>query len=98
MLGESSRLSLTTWGLSTKAAFGGVSKRRRGHSHVREPWSRSIPRPAFDAVRRPRVAGSRLVSTGPAARIPAEGPNATDAPCNAREARSQGEQSSDLRG
>ena len=26
MLGESSRLSLTTWGLSTKAAFGGVSK------------------------------------------------------------------------
>ena len=26
MLGESSRLSLTTWGLSTKAAFGAVSK------------------------------------------------------------------------
>jgi hypothetical protein len=26
MLGDSSRLSLTTWGLSTKAAFGGVSE------------------------------------------------------------------------
>ena len=37
MLGESSRLSLTPWGLSTKAAFGGVSKAGEGI-------------PAFDVV------------------------------------------------
>ena len=39
-----------------------------------------------------------MVSTGPAARTPAGSPKATDAPYSAREARSQGEQSSDLRG
>ena len=55
MLGESSRLSLTTWGLSTKAAFGGVSKGGVGipvfdvvHSGA-GPWSFVAVQPAGNA-------------------------------------------------
>ena len=55
MLGESSRLSLTTWGLSTKAAFGAVSKGGVGipvfdvvHSGA-GPWAFVAVQPAGSA-------------------------------------------------